>query len=951
MNRWIAFIFLVFSICLCPAQTLDIRPQFGHDPLFGDVSDDGRYAVTGSRNTIILWELQSGNAVIERPFRCMDVRFVKGFPFYCVAADLLHGDGGSDSIENVRTVINLLTGEELFQMEEDEVGSRDRSAFQFSIPFDARGRFAVVDNRGETQSRWGGKLPGGMSSIEISPDGEFLLVAGKHPLVWELDEMRIHREIPLYEQFMSSGDVLDVGLDVLPWLKNAFRFKQKRAVLAGWRQFYKAHFTSDKRIVAGTPGGDIYFFSLEGDLLQVCSTEAGVNQVYDCALVGDTLLAATSRWTYVGSPAADSLIRCRTPEADRKRSFAIVYEVLPIPEKDTFYCTTDSWLLYRGCISHPEDGLEIVPPGGGRVSSLSLARIDDRRLFITQTAGFYSFFDMETKAAETYKWEGVTADLHACCVLDDGRILIGGDMGQVAVIPEGETRVRYVISLGFGQVRGFAEDVRRKRVYVSSNDGALRILDGKSLTLIATCYYLGDGNSIIFTPDGYYAADKSVANLIMYGRGAELFSFDRFDLVNNRPDIVAGRLGKPEEEVQLLERTYRKRLRRMGFDPGQVQETENLPTIAVTRFPASTQTQVDKISVSVQCDDKAYPVRRIMAWLNGTPILGRDGLSVDGNKVVWDIPVQLTSGENRIEVSCINAAGVESVRTTKTITYLNPEAKRNLYIVSLGISRYRQSGYALRYAAKDAADMSNLFQMYGGGLYDNVYTLRLTDREVNTETLPLIRQFLSGAGRDDVVLAFYAGHGLVGRDYDYFLSTYETDFSSPEQSAMSYEDFETVFDGILPLDKLIIIDACHAGEIDKEDVRYAVNVATTKGKVLFRGSSLGEESMESQLLRAQFNDIRRGTGATVFAGSSGMEVAVEGDQWQNGLFTWALRNGLQNMEADADRDGYVTVSELMRYGQTEVYRLSEGRQSPSARSVNPYCDFVIRGPEREGKRD
>ena len=109
--------------------------------------------------------------------------------------------------------------------------------------------------------------------------------------------------------------------------------------------------------------------------------------------------------------------------------------------------------------------------------------------------------------------------------------------------------------------------------------------------------------------------------------------------------------------------------------------------------------------------------------------------------------------------------------------------------------------------------------------------------------------------------------------------------------------------------------------------------------------------MESQLLRAQFNDIRRGTGATVFAGSSGMEVAVEGDQWQNGLFTWALRNGLQNMEADADRDGYVTVSELMRYGQTEVYRLSEGRQSPSARSVNPYCDFVIRGPEREGKRD
>jgi hypothetical protein len=380
----------------------------------------------------------------------------------------------------------------------------------------------------------------------------------------------------------------------------------------------------------------------------------------------------------------------------------------------------------------------------------------------------------------------------------------------------------------------------------------------------------------------------------------------------------------------------------MGFTENQILEEANLPEAAITRFPSSEEVKVGKISVGAQFRDRTYPIVKVMAWLNGTPVLGRDGLSVSGNEVSQDIEVELASGENRIEISCINAAGVESLRETRLITYANPHPKRDLYVVTLGVSEYRQSGHNLRYAAKDASDMATLFKDSGKGLYDTIHTLNLTNKDVSEDAPSRIRSFISGAGRDDAVIAFYAGHGLVSRDYDYYLSTYYTDFSSPETTAISYEEFESVFDGVKSLDKLVLIDACHSGEIDKEDIHSIESASTTKGKVLFRGTSLGQESAESMILKSQFNDIRRGLGATILAGSSGMEVAVEGEQWQNGLFTWTIRKGVEDMESDKDNDGCITVSEMMRYGESMVYKMSDGKQSPGARSINTVCDFVIR---------
>ena len=88
-------------------------------------------------------------------------------------------------------------------------------------------------------------------------------------------------------------------------------------------------------------------------------------------------------------------------------------------------------------------------------------------------------------------------------------------------------------------------------------------------------------------------------------------------------------------------------------------------------------------------------------------------------------------------------------------------------------------------------------------------------------------------------------------------------------------------------------------------------------------------------------DLRRSTGATIISSASGASMAYEGRKWQNGVFTYALLQGLQNSEADLDGDGVVMVSELQKYLTSEVLELTNGVQRPNFRLQNISNDWQV----------
>jgi len=97
----------------------------------------------------------------------------------------------------------------------------------------------------------------------------------------------------------------------------------------------------------------------------------------------------------------------------------------------------------------------------------------------------------------------------------------------------------------------------------------------------------------------------------------------------------------------------------------------------------------------------------------------------------------------------------------------------------------------------------------------------------------------------------------------------------------------------------------------------------------------------SELMKSLFTDLRKGTGVTVISSAGGVEFAMESDSWQNGLFTYCLINGLTTQVADLNGDNMITVSELQIYVQTEVSKLSNGKQTPNSRIQNNEMDYRV----------
>jgi hypothetical protein len=79
----------------------------------------------------------------------------------------------------------------------------------------------------------------------------------------------------------------------------------------------------------------------------------------------------------------------------------------------------------------------------------------------------------------------------------------------------------------------------------------------------------------------------------------------------------------------------------------------------------------------------------------------------------------------------------------------------------------------------------------------------------------------------------------------------------------------------------------------------------------------------------------------VVSSAGGAEYAMEGKAWKNGIFTYCMVSGLKERKADLDKDGKVMLSELQKYLQAEVPRLTSGKQTPTSRAENLYNDVEI----------
>ncbi|MBI3137719.1 MAG: caspase family protein [Sphingobacteriales bacterium] len=509
-----------------------------------------------------------------------------------------------------------------------------------------------------------------------------------------------------------------------------------------------------------------------------------------------------------------------------------------------------------------------------------------------------------------------------------------------------ETKTGRVVMKADGHQTGVGPAVfspDSKFVLTGSGDNSVTLwsrLTGKQLyTFLQT----DSTNYIGLIPSGYYQGSREGAKRLHYVTSRlQAISFSQLDVKYNRPDKVLEALGTTDTVLtESYRKAYNKRIRKLGIDTSLFSNGFSVPEADIlNRDSIEYEQKGESLSLHIRGADGSYPLDRFNIWINESPLYGQRGIRMKaGNNGSLDtfISVRLSRGTNRIETSISNINGTESYRVPLLVNCDPPARQPELIrFFGIGIDQFSDSGYNLRYSVKDIRDLVvKLKERYGNQLLIDT----LFNEKVTRENIKMLKQKLLQTGVDDKVIISYSGHGLLSSDYDYYLSTYSVDFSKPEENGLPYDELESLVDSIPARRKLLLIDACHSGEVDKEEL---VRIGKSPDSLVkgFKPIAYKDDKKHLglknsfELMQDLFVNVGRSTGATIISAAAGTQFALERNDLKNGVFTYALLETL-------NRSPSVLISELKKKVGERVEELTRGLQKPTSRNETMEEDWSL----------
>jgi WD40 repeat protein len=498
-------------------------------------------------------------------------------------------------------------------------------------------------------------------------------------------------------------------------------------------------------------------------------------------------------------------------------------------------------------------------------------------------------------------------------------------------------------------VKGALFSADGRYLHIRLENHATRIID---LSTGESCYLLENGGEwIVYTPDGYFDGSPGCGRLIAMVQEMKAFGVEQFALKYNRPDIILRRMGfGAPDAIAHLHGQYLRRLRRMGLAEGDLSDELHVPVAHIKEVKQNFTADRGRVAeLLVHFKDTRQPLAAYQVYVNEVPIFGETGKAVSGKEAAITERVELAHGRNKIEVSCRNRRGAESLRALSFAEYRGP-GKGDLYFIGFGVSKYRDGSLDLKYAHKDAMDLGKTFEKMGA-LYNKVHVKTFLDNEVTAENIRKSKDFFRDAKVDDTAVLFVAGHGLhdTDRESTYYYLTHDANVNNLKGTAADFDLLEDLFHGIAPRNRLLLMDTCESGEGDENlgdagDDKMSRGIRARTTRALAITMKKKREGKPHEFLRKKdryiYNDLKRRTGAIVLSSSRGGELSYESDEYRNGLFTKEIVAGLSG-KADADGDGKISSDELRAHVAKAVPKISGNKQHPTVDRDNLFMKIVL----------
>lgn len=442
---------------------------------------------------------------------------------------------------------------------------------------------------------------------------------------------------------------------------------------------------------------------------------------------------------------------------------------------------------------------------------------------------------------------------------------------------------------GFVESVSFSKD--GKRLVSCANDNTIKVWSVGSGELLATILNAPNGEYITYTPEGFFTGTEwATKNLVYLVDGLDIIELDQMYDKLYRPDLVAAKLQGQDISA------YAK-----GISLSDIAASGAAPAVNILNKNSTSQSRDIMLDFSVT--DKGGGIGSVNYSVNGKVYRYSDGLkSSKGQTFTCSIPVTLDSGNNLIQVFAMNGANeISSKKALLNLTWNGNVNRPNLFVMTVAVNNYRDSGLKLNYCVNDADSLEKALLVQNGSLYNRVVVESLRDKDVTKQNL--VKKFNDLSNKvspDDVFVFFISGHGTTYNDGDYYFIPYDylgTRADSLVTDAVSKNDLLKNLSLVKAKKSLVLLDTCSSGAF-----------ASDKGQ---RGMT--EKTAIDRLANA--------TGQAVIAACSDNQFAMEGYNG-HGLFTYVLLDAMKG-GADRNNDGFISMQELSSYIGGEVISRSE----------------------------
>ncbi|MEO6612118.1 MAG: caspase family protein [Chitinophagaceae bacterium] len=445
-----------------------------------------------------------------------------------------------------------------------------------------------------------------------------------------------------------------------------------------------------------------------------------------------------------------------------------------------------------------------------------------------------------------------------------------------------------------------------------------------------------------------------------------LYSYIRVDSVNHLVIDASKRFDGTETARKLLyfscgnEIVELDRVKDQLWVPGLVErimkgDTINAKTLGQLEICGLTPEIEDASSKSDEYYFKITPRRgglgETILSINGTPTKNYKPEQLSKNGNVYELIIKkgelgsyfITGKENLVTVKAYTSDNAISSRGLKITEDKTKEITTppNLYAVMIGVSEYKGDELDLKYAAKDATDISSVVshaakKMLNTDSTEHVFMYNLTTAQVHYQ-LPeknSIKKILEEIGKkamaNDILLIFFAGHGVMSGEADkkqfYFLTADASQSSSASAVADVGISTSELTEWMKPQHikaqkRILIFDACNSGQAINDFVKMGTD---NQNYLAARNDD------KTQQIKA-IDKLNEKSGLFILSASATNQSAYEMGRYSQGLLTYSLLKAIKQQPDILDQGKYLDISRWFNAAKESVSDLAKesgARQEP-----------------------